>query len=61
MNRKRKNDLKWLSDLSSRLVRELEKEERRAAKRKKLLSRMRAMAMRVATEAIATEKKAKKK
>ena len=55
MNRKRETDLKWLSDLSGRLVRELEEE------RQTLLSRMRAVAMRVVTEAIAAEKKAKKK
>lgn len=53
MNTEGKKDLKWLSDLSGRLVRELEDEERRAAKARELLSRMQAMARRVEAEAAA--------
>mgnify|MGYP001577592873 CR=1 FL=1 len=56
MSTKGKNDLKWLSDLC-RLVRELEEEDRRAAKRKTLLSRMRAMARKIEAEAINAAKK----
>lgn len=54
MNSTAKQDLKWLSDLSQGLVKELEEEDRRhAAKAKELHRKMRAMALRIEAEAVA--------